>query len=458
MADLSQLQNERASLAAKIREHAAEADKSGWSAEAEAKWAELNTAYDANKAKLDAENAKADAEAKRKERLSAIDADDRHPVAGRIGRDGGSVEDGPKNRGLFGAQGEEDRRALATQGWFIANSAGAGELLTDKHREAARACGVNLHGDLVINLAPTQAFNRFRHDRAVNVMKAGDPTTGGALVGSTLLATMERAMLDFSGVLQVAGTIRTNTGEPYIWPTIDDTSNTGTIVGESQDAGTASDPSMGQVIWHAFDFTSGILKVSRTLLADSPVNLEEEIGSLLGERLGRKQNTVYTTGAGGGIQPRGIVTAAYLGKTTAANNAIVFDELIDLEHSVDPSRRNLPGVGYMFHDSILQYLRKLKDGNGNYLWQSGANTGAPDRINNRPYAINQAMASSIASGNKTVLFGQLSQYKVRQVAQIRIQRLVERFAEYNQDAFIAYMRADGNLLDAGDHPVRYMTH
>lgn len=265
-------------------------------------------------------------------------------------------------------------------------------------------------------------------------------------------------MLDYSGVLQVASIMRTNTGEPLKWPTVDDTDNEGTLVGENQDAGTASDPSFGQVIWHAHDFTSGVLKISRSLLQDSPINLEQEIGAMMGERLGRKQNREFTTGGGGGVAPRGIVTAAALGKTTASATAIVYDELIDLEHSVDPSRRNLPGVGYMFNDAILQYLRKLKDGNGNYLWSNGTQAGQPDRINNRPYAINQHMASSIASGAKTVLFGYLPAYKVRQVGMIVIQRLVERFAEFNQDAYIAYMRADGNLLDAGDSPVKYLTH
>jgi HK97 family phage major capsid protein len=119
-------------------------------------------------------------------------------------------------------------------------------------------------------------------------------------------------------------------------------------------------------------------------------------------------------------------------------------------------RGAMPDVGYMFHDSILKGLRKLKDGMGRYLWQAGANTGAPDVLNTYPYTINQDMQSSFATGTKTILFGQFSQYKIRQVATMRMYRLQERYRDNDQDGFIAFTEGDGNLLDAGDHPVKYL--
>lgn len=465
MADLSKLQEERNKLAADLRSHATESDKSGWTAEANAKWDELNKAYDGVKAQIDAENASLEAAAKRQERLAEIENHGGHPLRDRIGRDGASLEDGPQNFDAFNGGGGRGRRladqVVALQGWML-NGTGQRSKLTDRHRAAAAAVGASLDDrEFVLDIGGTEGFKRARAEwggRPRNAMTAGSGSAGGFTVGQTLVGTLEKAMLDFSGVLQVADVIRTDNGEPLYWPTVDDTANTGSRVGEGADAGTASDPSFGRVSWSAYDFTSGLLNVSRNLLTDSIFNLEEVIGQLMGERLGRKQNTDYTTGGGGGIAPRGIVTASTAGKTAASATAIVFDELIDLEHSIDPSRRNMPGVGYMFHDSILQALRKLKDGEGRYLWQSGANAGAPDTLNARPYAVNQAMASTIASGAKTVLFGQLSAYKVRQVGQIRLQRLVERRAEFNQDVFIAYLRADGNLLDAGDHPVKHLVH
>ena len=109
----------------------------------------------------------------------------------------------------------------------------------------------------------------------------------------------------------------------------------------------------------------------------------------------------------------------------------------------------------MFNDTTLLLLRKLKDSQNNYLWQVGNNTGVADRINNRPYTINDDMASP-ATGVKTVLFGALRQYKVRMVREVRFYRLSELYRINDQDAFVAFLRFDGNLLDAGDNPVKHL--
>lgn len=456
MDELKQLQEQRMTLAAKIRELG---DKvATWNAEDRAAYDTVNTEYDAVMAKLNAANSKIEEQAKIANRLQEIEA--YRPNNSRIGRDNGTIERGPVNQATFSSTNGIDQQSLAMQAWFMAG-AGLQNQITDQHRSALAATGRSVNDrEFVLNLSSTAQFaaarNQFLDPR--NAMTIGTPETGGHTVGSTLIASLEKAMLDYSGVMQVADIIRTSNGEPFAWPTIDDTANTGSRVGEGQDAGTASDPVLGRTTWSAFDFTSGLLNVSRNLLSDSIFNFVPVIGGLLGERLGRKQNVDYTTGGGGGLSPSGIVTRSYLGKTAASATAIVWDELIDLEHSIDPSRRNQPGVGYMMNDAIVQGIRKLKNGNGDPIWQSGWNAGMPDLINNRRYWVNQAMASSIASGTKSVLFGQLTQYKVRQVGQIVIQRLIERRAEFNQDVFIAYMRGDGNLLDAGDHPVKHLVH
>lgn len=467
MATLKELQDKRNQLAANIKEMADKFNGNGkaWQGEDEAQWTKLNADYDANMAELGNEKAKIEHAAKITDRLNAIGKDG-SDLEQLLGRDGGSLGQGPVNKERFTPKGGAARsfaenQAIAMQGWML-NAQGMRERITEDHVNAAKSIGRRLDDqDFVLNIGTTDSFkhaqvNHVSNNPRSNAMLAGTGSTGGFTVGQTLLTSLEKATLDYSGVLQACDVIRTDNGEPFYWPTIDDTANTGSRVGEGQDAGSASDPSVGRLMWSAFDYTSGLLNVSRNLLTDSFVSWESEIGEMLGTRLGRKQNTDYTTGTGGGLAPRGIVTAATLGVTAASATALTWDEIIDLEHSVDPSRRN--NAGYMLHDTILAGVRKLKDGNGQYLWQSNANSGMPDTLNARRFWINQAMASSMTSGAKTLLFGQFRQYKVRQVGQMKLQRLVERRAEYNQDVFIAYMRADGNLLDAGDHPVKYLTH
>lgn len=450
MEELRRLQEERIGIANKIRELADR--QQDWTAEDRKTWDELNASYDTVMASITTINTQmeqqAQVAAQVSDRLAAINS--YQPTNSRIGRDGGTIERGPQNAGEFGGVNREEQWGLAIQGWMRSNHdpSDAGPV-TPAHQAAARACGVSLSSStLRINLNPN-----FRQVR--NALSGQDGTAGGFTYGDTFVRNLEQAMLAYGAMFQVADVIRTSTGEPMRWPTANDTSNSGRQVGES--AAVASlDPTFAQVVWNAYKFTSDEILVPFELLRDNAVNLAAILPDMLGIRLGRIQNTKYTVGSGANT-PWGIVNRATAGVTTASSTAIAFDEIIDLEHSLDPSRRDMPGVGYMLHDSILKALRKLKDGDGRYLWQAGANSGAPDTLNTYPYTVNQDMASSIATTAITMLFGDFSQYKIRQVGAIRMYRLVERHRENDQDAFLAFVEGDGNLLDAGDGPVRKMT-
>jgi HK97 family phage major capsid protein len=349
-------------------------------------------------------------------------------------------------------------------GWIWNSDPDARHLVTSEVRQAANAVGIDLNmKSFKLNLAPAMDFiaqrsiwyqNKANRSPAYNVMQVGQGSTGGFTVGQTLLNVLEQATLDYSGVMQVADLIRTPTGEQLIWPMVDDTSNTGRRIGEGNSATEATAAAWKRLTLHSHTFTSDALKISRQLLRDSIFNLVGLIGNMLGTRIGRKFNTDFTLGSGGGNAPLGIVVGSALGVTSASATAIAFDEIIDLEHSVDPSRRN--GATYMFHDGVLQALRKLKDGDGNYLWSNGTQAGQVDMINGRAYNINQDMQSTVATATKTVLFGQMSQYKVRQVNSMKMQRLTELYALEDEDAFIVYTYADGGILNAGDDPIKHL--
>jgi HK97 family phage major capsid protein len=464
---LKELQENRLKYEADIKALADKFNAAGktWEGEDEKQWEALNKAYDDNKTLLDAEVKAINDAAERAQAVNArLEAINGHagdnPL---IGRDGGDINKGPVNKARFsqddlsdhgGYKGENLVNAL--HGWLMMGSEHVVNI-TDKHRTAAKNIGTSLDSKLfVFNLNrdfsdAKRSANRFR-----NALSGEDGTAGGYTKDQTLVNNLELAMLAYGGVMQVAEIIRTATGEPLRWPTADDTSNTGRQVGESASHDSGTDPTFGSVMWNAYTFTSDIVKVPNELMTDSVFNLATVLGQMLGTRLGRIQNTKYTTGTGSGTA-KGITLCASAGVTAASATAIAFDELIDLEHSLDPSRRAMPGVGYMFNDAILKALRKLKDGEGRYLWQAGANTGAPDTLNTYPYTINQSMASSIAASAISVLYGELPAYKVRQVGQVVLRRLDERFADTNQTGFLAIMRGDGNLLDAGDHPVKKLT-
>lgn len=453
-------------------------------AEDNAKWEELNASYNANLELLNAERTKLEKEeATRKaidDRLKEIEGyADWAPRNRNFGRDGGTLDAGPVNGPTFRSLAADRQffvnQAKALRGWMMATceDQDVQDCVTDEHITAAKAVRQRLNANsFKLRLGNTgqfknvqQYFNRgvltksqLSHNALtiLNDMQAGKLNTGGAFIGETMLDKLTVALLSYAGVMQVADILVTDNGETLRWPGLNDTQNMGNRVGEGQDAGfdTSVDPSISRLSLQAFIFTSQFLDVSRAFLTDSSIDMEGMFGDMLGVRIARKFNLDFTTGVGGGGAPQGIVTGAMLGITGASSTAIAFDELIDLVHTVDPAVRDLPGVGYMFHDKILNALRKLKNGMGDYLWSAGTDANAPDKLNGWPHWMNQAMANTVASGNTTIIFGAMPRYKVRLVNEVKVQRLVERRAEFYEDAFIAYMRADGGLMDPGDHPIK----
>lgn len=448
--NLKELREKLGKLSASIRrmadEHnAIEARGEKLPAEQSSAWTKLNAEYDATKTQLE-----------RALRAEQVEKELAAP-APRAETPGKERYDGDEGR--TGRAEIEEKRARAINAWARTQLGGT---ITEEDEEACVAAGIRPEQrNLDLQLLPTQELRKLQRlcrdvhptrfeERALSAIALN---LGAITVPETLVRSLETNMLAFGGILQAAEIIRTASGEKITWPTADDTSNSGEQIGEST-AVAEADTTFGAVTWDAYKFSSKGLKVPYELLEDAAFDFVSWIGAALGERLGRIQATKATTGNGAGTM-KGIVTASSLGVTAASASSVAPDELMDLVHSVNPAYRNGPGVGFMLNDATVLHLRKKKDGNGQYLWQPGMQAGVPDRLIGYPVIISQEM-SSIATGVKSILFGQLSKYKVRQVNSIRLYRLVERHRESDQDAFIAFLRADGNLLDAGTAPVKHL--
>ncbi|AZO54853.1 MULTISPECIES: phage major capsid protein [unclassified Mesorhizobium] len=281
------------------------------------------------------------------------------------------------------------------------------------------------------------------------IQTAGSNSAGGYTVPVELQNMLVRAMKAWGPMYDgnIVSELNTTSGNALPIPTTDDTANTGVAGTEGvalTDDGSA-DAAFGQKQLEAYDYNTKFVKFSWQLAQDSIFSVEALLGDLLGERLGRLANAQLTTGTGTNA-PNGIVTASTLGKTAASATAIASDELIDLLHSVDPAYRQSPKVGWMFNDKTLAAIRKLKDGQGNYLWQMGDITkGQPAALLDHKYNINQAVAD-IATGAKAVIFGDLGKFWVRKVGSPVIGVLRERF--WPDLGIAGLIRFDGELLDA----------
>jgi len=294
------------------------------------------------------------------------------------------------------------------------------------------------------------AFSKFQ-----NAQSTGNDAAGGYFIPTGFYGQIVEAQLAYGGMLTpgLCNAFDTSTGNPLPIVTDNDTSNEGAILGENTQV-TEQDVSLGQVTLNGPTFTSKIVLVSNQLLQDSAFDLDSYLAKKFGIRLGRARNRQFTSGDGAN-KPRGCIVAATKAETCASATTIAPDEVIDLVHAVDPAYRQGPSTRFMMHDTTLRELKKKKDGQGRYLWLAGFATKEPDTINGYPYVINQHM-DQIATGNKTLAFGDFSTYFIRNIGGIQVLRLVERYADYNQTGFVAFQRSDGNLIDAGTHPVQYL--
>jgi HK97 family phage major capsid protein len=390
------------------------------------------------------------------ERADALDAITESKRTDPI-RPDGKVDTGTQER----AKRPSEVRDTAHRAWMRAHQPNKPEI-TEVEQEALRSSGFTPYQkEIRLDLLRGQDYARFRSAftngprcaAESRVMSAVDGTSGGFMVApSSFAAQLEFALLAYGGVREVATVIRTDTGAALPFPTVNDTSNEGEQLGESEETGT-QDIAVGIVKLSEYKFGSKAILVPFELMNDSFFSIEGMVSQTAGERLGRITNRRFTVGTGAS-QPKGIVAAATNGKTAAGSTSFTADEMLDLLGSVDPAYRNQ--ATWMFNDATMLAIRKLKTGDGQYLWQAGLSSGVPDMVFGHGYTINQHMASA-ASGEKPLLFGNFKKYVIRDVGQLRLARTDDRYWEKDQTAFVAYMRCDGGLIDAGTNPVKCMT-
>lgn len=386
----------------------------------DARVAELEARSDAIFAELD----KAEADYKREERVAAAERslEERRaklrPIGGDINADGQDGGDQPiQYRDAF-------YRYIAAEGQLGALDAETRAVLRQGYQSAT--------------LTPEQ-----------RALTTATNAAGGFTVPTELQAILIRTMKAWGPMYDpgITEEIVTGHGHSFPFPTIDDTANSGaaTTQGVALLDDGSGDPVFGQRSLGAFSFGTPWVRVSKELADDSVLALEALLGSLLGERLGRLANLQLTTGIGA-TAPNGAATASTLGNTTVALNAVTYDEIIDFEHTIDPAYRQSPKFAFMFNDSTLKAIRKLKDGQGNYLWQAGnVQGGIPNTINARQYHINQAMPS-MATGARFMIGGDFSKYFVRKVGAPLIGAIQDK--DFWPGFGVAgWIRFDGNLLD-----------
>ena len=274
-----------------------------------------------------------------------------------------------------------------------------------------------------------------------NALQVGTDSEGGYLVPDEYERTLVEALEEENIFRQMAKVIKTSSGDRKI-PVVASKGTASWI--DEEGAYPESDDSFGQVSIGAYKLGT-MIKVSEELLNDSVFDLQSYISREFARRIGAKEEEAFFTGDGKG-KPLGVLAAtggAETGVTAASATAVTADELMDLYYSLkSPYRKK---AVWVLNDSTIKAIRKLKDNNGQYLWQPSLTAGAPDMILGRPIKTSAYMPA-IAAGAKTIAFGDFSYYWIADRQGRSFKRLNELFAATGQVGFLASQRVDGKMI------------
>jgi len=282
--------------------------------------------------------------------------------------------------------------------------------------------------------------NRGGHLLVQNALQIGEDSEGGYLCPDEYERTLVKALEEENRLRSLCTIIRTESGDRKI--PIVASHGTASWVDE-EGVIPESDDVFGQISLGAHKLAT-MIKVSDELLQDSVFDIESYIAAEFARRIGAAEEDAFINGDGSG-KPYGLLHAtngAGIGITTAGAT-FTSDEILDLIHSVKAGYRK--NAKFLLNDSSIKALRKLKDGNGQYMWQPGLKEGQPDRLLSHEL-ITSAYMPEIGAGAKPILFGDFKSYWIADRQGRTFQRLNELYAATGQVGFRATQRVDGRLV------------
>ena len=355
-----------------------------------------------------------------------------------------------------GADGMVPPEAAAEYEKMEADMVNLGKEIDRLERQAAYDLELNAATSQAVTNAPAptevaktgRASNEYREDFK-NILRGRQPihnvlsTTPDADGGYLVPVEFERRIvvgLEEANVIRSIAKVITTSAERKI--PIAATHSTAQWTAENA-AVTESNPTFAQKTIDAFKLTN-LIKVSTELLQDSMFDLEAYIAAEFARAFGIAEEEAFCIGSGTD-RPTGIFIASGGGQigVTTTGATISTDNLIDLVYALkSPYRRN---AVFLMRDITVSAIRKLKDSNGQYLWQPSVQAGEPDRLlgyklYTSPYV------PTVAQDALPVAFGDFSNYWIADRMGRTVQRLIELYAGNGQIGFIATQRVDAKVI------------
>jgi HK97 family phage major capsid protein len=189
------------------------------------------------------------------------------------------------------------------------------------------------------------------------------------------------------------------------------------------------------------------IKISNKLLASAMLPIENLVNDRMGYKFGVTQEKAFLTGSGAN-QPLGVFTASAAGISTGrdvstgnAQTAITFDGLVEAKYSL--KSQYMAVAEWLFHRDAVKMLAKIKDGDGQFMWQASRTAGEPDMLLGRPVNMSEYAPNTFTTGLYVGMFADFSKYWIADAMDMQVQVLKELYAETNQTGYIGRLESDG---------------
>lgn len=186
-----------------------------------------------------------------------------------------------------------------------------------------------------------------------------------------------------------------------------------------------------------------LVKISKSLInrADFDVRgfIVNEIAKKIAEFLEKEMLVGNTANRiQGAVNTKNVVT-------TATATKITTDEIIDLQMALPTVYQ--PNAVFVMHRDVLKEVRKLKDGQGNYILQPDFSAPFGWTILGRPVHLSDNMDSQLATGKNVMLYADFSGYAVKMTKSVEIQLLQEKYATQYALGIVSYVELDAKIAD-----------
>ena len=202
----------------------------------------------------------------------------------------------------------------------------------------------------------------------------------------------------------------------------------------------------------AFNFplcTAALTKISKSLLNNTDFNLTNWVIKKMAKKIARFLENVDINGytnTDAEVDVKGVAgsyDATNMTVTLASKSAITADELIDIQELIPDVYQE--GCAWYMKKATRTAIRKLKDGDGNYLMQRDFTQKGRYVLLGAPVYLSDNIKALGTAKENVIYYGDMSGLAVKESETPEIQVLVEKFATQHAIGVVAWGEIDAKV-------------